>query len=141
MSRDNYQRRFQEPHPTIEFYKFDVNMPLFMFAGAKDFAAETYGFDVAFTIGPGVAIQPEGYSEAISLEGKRGIISVMHLRSLVDNIIPVVLGGTPRKLHRHHQITPEEALAMQGDFETALDMVDIAQANNAAPKVDWELGR
>lgn len=112
-----------------EFVRFDKGTPLWAFIGAKNYAAENGGDEVSFTIGAGVEFTPEGKDQAESLAGKRGVISALDLRVLQERMIPAVLGGSPGKQHRHHEITPEEALPIKDEFEIALGMAEILKAD------------
>jgi len=112
-----------------EFIRFDKGTPLSAFIGAKDYSPETGGSQVSFTIGSEVEFMQEGAATPESLDGKRGIISTLDLNVLYNNMVPAVLKGAPGQLHRHHQVTPEEALVIKNEFDIALGMAEILRAD------------
>ena len=141
MPKYHGQSGFRGFHPTREFISCDKGTPLVMFAGASNYAVESNGHQVSFTIGEDVTINPEGSEESVSLAGKRGIIRTLDLKVLLDNAIPAVLQGTLGKPHPFHQITPEEALQMKDEFDVALGMAEIARINDAEQKADQDPNR
>lgn len=119
-----------------EFVIFDKSTPLMGFVGADNFAAEDNGKVVSFTIGEGITLQPEGEDQVADVGGQRGRISYIDLLTLQQSMVPAAIQGAPGKMHRTHQVTPEEALVLQDRFDIALGMAQIAQENKRTQDAD-----